>query len=94
MLQSRLVAPDAVRLPMKTMPAQRQARCQRVGDRVVYHSPMRDAPFERVEELLELELYRICPKADYELSVACFRMDSWLKVVSYFLRNRQNGAAL
>ncbi|MDN5004296.1 DEAD/DEAH box helicase [Bradyrhizobium sp. GCM10027634] len=27
---------------------------QRDGDRVVYHSPMRDAPFERVEELLEL----------------------------------------
>lgn len=27
---------------------------QRDGDRVVHHSPMRDAPFERVEELLEL----------------------------------------
>ncbi|MHC2619180.1 transcription-repair coupling factor (superfamily II helicase) [Bradyrhizobium huanghuaihaiense] len=26
---------------------------QRDGDRVVYHSPMRDAPFERVEELFE-----------------------------------------
>ena len=27
---------------------------QRDGDRVVHHSPLRDAPFERVEELLEL----------------------------------------
>jgi transcription-repair coupling factor (superfamily II helicase) len=27
---------------------------QRDGDRVVYHSPMRDAPFDRVEELLDL----------------------------------------
>jgi len=27
---------------------------QRDGDRVVYHSPMRDAPFDRVEELFEL----------------------------------------
>ncbi|SFO97664.1 transcription-repair coupling factor (superfamily II helicase) [Bradyrhizobium sp. Ghvi] len=27
---------------------------QRDGDRVVYHAPMRDAPFDRVEELLEL----------------------------------------
>lgn len=27
---------------------------QRDGDRVVYHGPMRDAPFDRVEELLEL----------------------------------------
>ena len=27
---------------------------QRDGDRVVHHGPMRDAPFERVEELLEL----------------------------------------
>ncbi|MBR0685355.1 DEAD/DEAH box helicase [Bradyrhizobium manausense] len=27
---------------------------QRDGDRVVYHSPMRDAPFDRVDELLEL----------------------------------------
>lgn len=27
---------------------------QRDGDRVVYHSPMRDAPFERVEELFEV----------------------------------------
>jgi len=27
---------------------------QRDGDRVVYHSQMRDAPFERVEELFEV----------------------------------------
>ncbi|QPF89913.1 DEAD/DEAH box helicase [Bradyrhizobium commune] len=27
---------------------------QRDGDRVVYHSPMRDAPFDRVEEMFEL----------------------------------------
>nr|WP_249154228.1 DEAD/DEAH box helicase [Bradyrhizobium manausense] len=27
---------------------------QRDGDRVVYHSPMRDAPFDRVEQLFEL----------------------------------------
>ena len=27
---------------------------QRDGDRVVYHSPMRDAPFDRVEELFDL----------------------------------------